>query len=80
MWDVEAVSMRYPTDYYESGNTVLVQEVQRYNNLLSLMKKSLAELQKALKVGHSVRTDLLTTTICLAGAVTLPRLPSCSLS
>lgn len=50
MWDVEFVSLRYPTDYYESGNTVLVQEVQRYNNLLQLMKKSLAELQRALKV------------------------------
>lgn len=50
MWDVEFVGLRYPTDYYESGNTVLVQEVQRYNNLLQLMKKSLAELQRALKV------------------------------
>ena len=50
LWDIEFVGMKYPTDYYESGNTVLVQETQRYNNLLGLMKKSLAELQKALKV------------------------------
>jgi dynein heavy chain, axonemal len=51
MWDIEFVGMKYPTDYFESGNTVLVQETQRYNNLLALMKKTLAELQKALKVG-----------------------------
>jgi dynein heavy chain len=50
LWDIEQVAMRYPTDYFESNNTVLVQEAQRYNNLLGLMKKTLAELQKALKV------------------------------
>lgn len=49
MYDIEAISMLYPTDYYESMNTVLVQEAQRYNKLLSALHISLPNLQKALK-------------------------------
>jgi dynein heavy chain len=40
---------KYPTDYNESLNTVLVQELVRYNRLLDIMKSSLANLKKALK-------------------------------
>lgn len=40
---------QYPTDYNESMNTVLVQEVVRYNRLLEVMKSSLFSLKKALK-------------------------------
>lgn len=47
--DVEEAGMNYPTDYHESMNTVLVQELQRYNKLLAAMHSSLAKLQKALK-------------------------------
>eukprot|EP01041_Mallomonas_annulata_P000832 gene832-1621_t len=49
MYDIEAISMLYPTNYHESMNTVLVQELQRYNRLLMVMHFSLAELQRALK-------------------------------
>jgi dynein heavy chain len=49
LYDIEAISMLYPTDYYESMNTVLVQEGQRYNKLLKVMHSSLKELQRALK-------------------------------
>ena len=49
LFDLEAVGMRYPTDYYESMNTVLVQEGERYNKLLAVMHLSLRELQRALK-------------------------------
>jgi dynein heavy chain len=48
-YDLEAVSVQFPTDYRESLNTVLVQEVQRYNNLLLAMRSTLRELQQALR-------------------------------
>jgi len=49
LFDVEQTAMRYPTDYHESMNTVLVQEIQRYNNLLEVMVVSLKDVQRALK-------------------------------
>jgi dynein heavy chain len=54
-WEVESVQKRYPTLYSESMNTVLVQEVARYNKLLACVKKSLQDLRKAL-VGMMVMT------------------------
>lgn len=48
-FDIEAVYNQYPTDYKESMNTVLVQEIIKYNNLLIVMKSSLNEVKKALK-------------------------------
>ncbi|CAM9264903.1 unnamed protein product [Hapterophycus canaliculatus] len=48
-FDVEAVGMAYPTSYSESMNTVLVQELQRYNNLTVVIRATLKEVQKALK-------------------------------
>ena len=48
-FNVEAIAMLYPTDYYESMNTVLVQEAERYNNLLSILHSTLYALPKALK-------------------------------
>jgi dynein heavy chain len=47
-FDIEAISMRYPVLYEESMNTVLVQECIRYNKLLAVMKRSLADIRKAL--------------------------------
>jgi len=47
--DIEALQKMYPTAYEESMNTVLVQEAIRYNRLLEVMNKSLADLQKAIK-------------------------------
>jgi len=48
-FDLEMVIEKYPTSYQESMNTVLVQEVIRYNRLLRKMKSSLAEVSNALK-------------------------------
>jgi len=49
IFNIEDVSMRYPVRYEESMNTVLVQECIRYQKLLIEVKKTLVELQKALK-------------------------------
>jgi len=43
------IFIKYPTSYEESMNTVLVQEIIRYNRLLKIMKESLINVKKALK-------------------------------
>ncbi|GFR44543.1 hypothetical protein Agub_g5814 [Astrephomene gubernaculifera] len=48
-FDIEAVRFKYPVDYYESMNTVLCQELVRFNRLLEVIHSSLAALQKALR-------------------------------
>ncbi|GLV39946.1 Dynein heavy chain at 36C [Carabus blaptoides fortunei] len=47
--DLDAISAKYPVLYEESLNTVLVQEVIRFNKLLRIIKSSLHDLLKALK-------------------------------
>ncbi|XP_069045720.1 dynein axonemal heavy chain 1 isoform X1 [Lepisosteus oculatus] len=47
--DVQEVTRRYPVLYEESMNTVLIQEVIRYNRLLGVIAQSLSDLLKALK-------------------------------
>ena len=47
--DLEAVAKKHPVMYEESMNTVLIQEVIRFNNLLAVMQSSLKDLLKALK-------------------------------
>jgi len=49
LYDIGKVQKKYPVSYSESMNTVLVQELLRFNRLLSVVKKSLADLQKAIK-------------------------------
>lgn len=48
-WDVAKVQESYPTLYEESMNTVLVQELNRFNNLTGVIKSSLKDIQKAVK-------------------------------
>ena len=48
VFDTDEIFKKYPTDYNESMNTVLYQELIRYNKLLSVMKKSIKTLKKAL--------------------------------
>ena len=46
--DLDEVSEKYPTEYTESMNTVLCQEIVRYNALLNVMVVMLRDVQKAL--------------------------------
>ncbi|RHY33391.1 hypothetical protein DYB32_001670 [Aphanomyces invadans] len=64
-FDIDFISVRYPVMYEESMNTVLVQEAQRYNNLLYVMKTSLPLLQRALKGLVVMSADLETMANCI---------------
>ena len=48
-FDIEMVRYKYPVDYHESMNTVLTQELVRYNWLIEIIHATLADLRKALK-------------------------------
>jgi len=48
-FDLQLVAAKFPVSYDDSMNTVLVQELQRYNKLLSIVKSSLRDVQRALK-------------------------------
>jgi dynein heavy chain len=48
MFDVEDVFIQFPTDINESMNTVLLQEIIRYNVLIATMNKTIKNLKMAL--------------------------------
>jgi len=48
-WNVAKVQEKYPTMYEESMNTVLAQELQRFNGLINVIQNSLKDIQKAIK-------------------------------
>lgn len=48
-YDLEATTAKYPIRYEESMNTVLVQEMDRFNRLTDAIRSSLVNLKKALK-------------------------------
>ena len=56
IFDYEAIFEKFPTEYSESMNTVLIQEVIRYNVLLNLMKVNIKNLKMALS-GRIVMDD-----------------------
>lgn len=45
---MEYAKKNYDTDYHQSMNSVLTQELEKYNILINLIKNSLKELKKAI--------------------------------
>jgi len=48
-WDTQRVQAKFPTMYEESMNTVLIQELTRFNGLIKVIHSSLSDIQKAIK-------------------------------
>ena len=58
VFDYEMVATKFEVSYHESMNTVLTQEVIRYNRLLKIMTESLRNIQLALKGEVVMSEDL----------------------
>lgn len=48
-WNLAECQHKYPTQYTESMNTVLLQELTRFNKLIGTVRDSLQDIQKAIK-------------------------------
>eukprot|EP00818_Percolomonas_sp_WS_P004771 CAMPEP_0117446884 /NCGR_PEP_ID=MMETSP0759-20121206/6580_1 /TAXON_ID=63605 /ORGANISM="Percolomonas cosmopolitus, Strain WS" /LENGTH=4305 /DNA_ID=CAMNT_0005239183 /DNA_START=148 /DNA_END=13065 /DNA_ORIENTATION=- len=58
VFDIEEIQQKYPVLYEESMNTVLVQELIRYNRLIKVIQSTLVEVRKALSGEVVMSADL----------------------
>ena len=49
LFDIEEAQKAYPVSYMESMNTVLIQEMERYNTLLRVIRNSMVMLEEAVR-------------------------------
>uniref|UniRef100_A0A3B4UUS5 Dynein axonemal heavy chain 12 n=1 Tax=Seriola dumerili TaxID=41447 RepID=A0A3B4UUS5_SERDU len=70
-FDTEAALLKFPVRYEESMNTVLVQEMERYNTLCSAIRVSLQNLLKAIKGFVVMDAEL----EAVAGSLTVGKVP-----
>lgn len=56
LFDMEVAALRYPIKWEESMNTVITQELDRFNSLRNVIVSSLTDIQKAVK-GVVVMSD-----------------------
>ena len=64
-FDIEAASKKHPIKYEDSLNTVLQQELLRYNKLTSVVRSSLINVGKAIKGEVPLSQDLEDVCTCL---------------
>ena len=57
-FDLEAVQRKYPVSYEESMNSVLTQEMSRFNKLTGVIRESLQSIDLALQVYELVTCSL----------------------
>ncbi len=61
---MDAAAKAFPVVYEESMNTVLCQELIRFNKLTNVVRNSLRDMQKALR-GEAIMSNELETMVCV---------------
>jgi len=67
-FDIETATAKYPVMYTESMNTVLIQEMERFNVLLSVIRRTLHNLIKAIRGAVVMTPELETMAMSLSVA------------